>query len=608
MRPIKTLDATGLLWRLLNHKSRRQLVVLLFMTLVSGFVELLTVGLIIPFVAMASGSLPFGRANFLTDKIIGAIRLFGVSEEHTTAALGLVFLAGIAVANLYLCGYQYYAAYVLSVQRHDMSLRVIKNVANQPISWLETRNSSDLMKIALDDVTQASSFANALVQLVGVLARCSVVYGFLLITQFRLAVGTAISLLILYQIVFRYVQQPITRAGTTAQSARAAMYRIASELTGGSRTVRATVTEDHFLEKFERNSLDYVYPQVIRTMPGYATRAGLETATVAIVVGFLIYFNAKDGSLANGLPLLSSYAVAGIRLLPSVQQAANYLLDFRYFTPSLYAVADLLENEQPDSPPSKASCSSHKLERCLTLQHVSYSYNDHTSALNDINLTIRKNERIAFVGSTGAGKSTMVDIILALRFPISGKMLIDDIQVTEATARAWRRQVGYVPQQIYLLDDTITANVAFGIPGGQVDLARVEAACEAASIREFIHTLPEGFDTSVGERGVRLSGGQMQRLAIARALYHEPDVVVFDEATSALDSATEASVLEALQGLAGKKTLVAIAHRINTIWDFDRIVVLKEGRIISEGTASELMQSCEVFKRLAQQKQDTDPL
>ena len=586
-----------LLWSILERDAKRQVIALLFLTTISGFVEIVSVGLIIPFIALASGSLPFGRANVLTRSLLSLVQAFGVPRRYTTLSLGVVFLLGIVLANLFLCLYQYYAARVISLQRSNFSVRIMRSLARRPMEWLERQNSSDLLKVTMSDVSYVSSVTNALVQIAAIYTRCAVVYLFFLATQFTLAITLVGSLIFLYLIVFRFIRRPIQKAGEASQDAQADMFRAASELLGGARAVRATNTEEKFFRRFSEASDAAVVPQVIRSMPPYVTRAGLETATVAVVIGLLIYFNAKDGSLANGLPLLSSYAVDGIRLLPAVQQSLAYLLEVRFYYPCLEEVVRLLHADeveqswepQPDIP----------FAGCLELRQASYSYSNGSPVLKDISLKINKTTRVAFVGETGAGKSTVIDLIMALRFPQEGGLWVDDKLIDRAWARSWRRSVGFVPQSIYLLDATLAENIAFGESGSEICPERLRSACEAASLTDFINTLPEGLQTFVGERGVRLSGGQCQRIGIARALYRDPEVVIFDEATSSLDSVTENSVLEAIEKLSGAKTLIVIAHRLNTVWDFDELFVLDQGCLVAQGTSRALLESCPRFADLA---------
>lgn len=559
----------------------------------------MSVSLIIPFMALASGAMPFGKANSLTQALLGFLHILGIRETNRVAAMGIVFLLGVAVANTYLCLYQYYAALTINRQRCNFSLRVLKVLVGHPLDWIEARNSSDLIKVALTDVGFCSSLLNAVTQVLAILLRCLIVYLFFLFTQPRLAVVGLIALSVLYRLVFRVLSDPVKKAGETSQDADQKMFRVANELIGGARVIRATNTEREFFSQYEEAAIRSVSSQVFRVMPSYLTRSGLETATLAVIIGFLISFSVADGSLANGIPILSSYAIAGIRLLPAVQQSLVYAVDIRFFLPSVLALNDLLQDEHLGSGNERGVplTSTLSFRQTLELEAVSYAYDNGSPVLSDINLRIPYQSRVAFVGETGAGKSTLMDIILTLRTPQKGSLRVDGVELTSDNARSWRSLIGYVPQSIFLLDGTISENVAFG---SIIDPQRIALACQKAKLQQFVETLPLGYQTLVGERGVRLSGGQCQRVGIARALYHNPEVIVFDEATSSLDSQTESCVLEALEELKGEKTLLVIAHRLNTVWNFDTIFVIDKGHLVGEGPSSKLLSSCPTFSRLAQ--------
>jgi ATP-binding cassette subfamily C protein len=240
-----------------------------------------------------------------------------------------------------------------------------------------------------------------------------------------------------------------------------------------------------------------------------------------------------------------------------------------------------------------------RLRYGIALENVSYTYpGAPLPALCDVSMTIRRGESVGFVGPTGAGKSTLVDVVIGLLPPSTGRVAIDGVELTAERARAWRRRLGYVPQSIFLLDDTIRRNVALGIPAAEIDEAKVRQAVQLAQLGDFVAGLPEGLDTTVGERGVRLSGGERQRIGIARALYHDPDVLVFDEATSALDGVTETAIASAIRALEGRKTVLMIAHRLTTVRNCDRIALIVSGRLADCGTFDELLAAREDFRRL----------
>ena len=236
----------------------------------------------------------------------------------------------------------------------------------------------------------------------------------------------------------------------------------------------------------------------------------------------------------------------------------------------------------------------------IRFETVGFRYRGASSfALQNLSLTVQCNETVGLVGASGSGKTTLVDLLLGLYEPSEGRITVDGRPLDAETIPRWRQQIGYVPQHIFLSDDTLAHNIAFGIPPRDVDRARVEHAARIANLHGFIETLPEGYDTIVGERGVRLSGGQRQRIGIARALYHDPSVIVLDEATSALDGVTEDAVMEAIHDLAGRKTIIVIAHRVTTVQGSNRIFLIEEGRVVDEGTFADLSERNPTFRAMA---------
>jgi ATP-binding cassette subfamily B protein len=311
-----------------------------------------------------------------------------------------------------------------------------------------------------------------------------------------------------------------------------------------------------------------------------APRFIVEGMGLLIVVGMALVLIKRDGGIGTALPLLGSLAFAAQRLLPLMQQA--YLgwastLTAGAMLADILNITSLPEAPQPSSTRTKGRL---PFTRDLVFSKVSLTYRDNSSpALNDVNLLVRKGERIGITGQTGSGKSTFIDLVLGLLHPDEGSILIDGIELTDTNRTAWQKRVAHVPQSIYLSDASIAENIAFGAPKHAIDKSLVVAAAAQAELNDVIEALPNGYDTFVGERGVRLSGGQRQRVGIARALYKQADVLVFDEATSALDTETEAAVMRAIEGLGREMTIFLIAHRISTLEGCDRIVTINRGRL-----------------------------
>jgi len=287
-------------------------------------------------------------------------------------------------------------------------------------------------------------------------------------------------------------------------------------------------------------------------------------------------------------------------MFPAVQQVYQSLAWLRSSRTVLDRVHSDMQEATGQLPPTRGAIGGLFLEKQLELSHVVYAYPaTDRPALHGLSLTIQARTTVGIVGGTGAGKTTAVDVMLGLLTPQKGALKVDGVPITSDHMRAWQNTIGYVPQQIFLVDDSVAANIAFGIPADQVDHAAVEQAAKVANLHDFIMSeLPQGYQTFVGERGVRLSGGQRQRIGIARALYHDPNVLILDEATSALDNLTERAVMEAVHNLSHEKTIIMIAHRLSTVKDCDTIFLMEKGRLVAQGRYDELAAENETFRRM----------
>ena len=361
---------------------------------------------------------------------------------------------------------------------------------------------------------------------------------------------------------------------------------------GGVKEVKVGGLEHGYLRRYERASERYSRRRTTQQVIGTVPRDFLEIVAIGgMLLVILVLLLRNDGDLAAALPVIALYAFAGLRLLPVIQHFYGAMVQLRTGRPALDALyADLTEEATgPDlvEPPPMP------LQRAIELDRVSFAYpNAERRALTEITLAIPAQTTVGFVGRTGAGKSTIVDVILGLLEPQQGALRVDGTLIDRTNVRAWQRAVGYVPQQIFLADESVAANIAFGLPPERIDRAAVERAARMAMLHDFVvEELPRGYDTPIGERGGRLSGGQRQRIGIARALALDPAVLVLDEATSALDNLTEKAVMDAVKNLAHRKTIIMIAHRLTTVKDCDLVVRMEGGRIEAMGRFEEVAAS-----------------
>jgi len=396
------------------------------------------------------------------------------------------------------------------------------------------------------------------------------------------------------------------RIGAERVRANQARFQIAQEALGGIKEVKASGLEAGYLQSFgkpaRRFAKSLAYNQIMAEVPRFL----LEAIAVGVMLLFILVLMAlRGGDLGQVLPSIGLFAFAGMRLLPAMQQVYQNASKLRFGKPALDVLyADFVEMKDQTIPirqfGSARNIAPLGLDRHLDLMNINFTYpGAKQPAINNLNLRIHAKQTVGFVGATGAGKTTVVDLIMGLLIPDEGELRADGKPISGGNIRAWQRSIGYVPQQIFLADDTVAANIAFGVPPDEIDRGAVERCGRTAELHKFVmEEMPSGYETTVGERGVRLSGGQRQRIGIARALYHDPDVLILDEATSALDNLTEKAVMDAVHNLSHQKTIIIIAHRLTTVKPCDCIYLLEHGALVMSGTYTELFEKSPEFQEL----------
>jgi ABC-type multidrug transport system fused ATPase/permease subunit len=431
-----------------------------------------------------------------------------------------------------------------------------------------------------------------------------VIVGFLLSIDPVVALAAAATVGGLYFAIFAALRPRLLWLGEQIVAANRARFRIANEASGGLKELKLLGLEEGYVRRFtvpSRARARYQAQQrAMAELPRYALEAAAFTAMIGMV---LVLMLRHGGDLTGAIPVLGTFAFAAMRLLPAVQQIYFGFASLRAGRASLdalhadytSAMATLSRQALPVAATARLP-----LQEALEIDGLHYRYpGAERPALRGVSLCIPARTTIGLVGGTGAGKTTLVDVMLGLLEPGSGTIRVDGQQLDQSTMRAWQQNIGYVPQVIYLTDATVAENIAFGLPPEQIDMARVERAARIAALHDFVVTeLPDSYATFVGERGVRLSGGQRQRIGIARALYHDPALLIFDEATSALDTLTEKAVMDAVQTIRHDKTVVLIAHRLTTVRHCDRIYLLERGRVADSGSYDELVASNETFRKM----------
>lgn len=575
--------------RLLAPRERRSFLLVLGASLLMGIIEIAGVGSIMPFIAVAANP----ETIFTTPPLKAAYEFFGFTGTRWfLAALGALMLAFVILRNAFSAFLMYIKVRFVQRCRHTLSTRLFTAYLGQKYSFFLGKNSYEFSKNIISEVTNViSGTITPMTELATYGIQILLLIVFLFTVDVASTAAIAAIILIIYSGIVFSTKRKLSKLGLERFNLMTLLSRSTNEVFWGIKAAKISGTERVFLNTYMPNSRKFskntAAEEVIGTLPKYV----LEAAGFSAIILFILFLTLRaEGNFSRVISSISLYAYAGYRLLPSVQQYFRSLTKLKYSAPATEKIIAEFSLEKEARALPDLDIAPMPFERSIALEHVSFTYpNKSDPVLKDISLSIPKNSIAGFCGQTGSGKTTTIDVILGLLVPQRGQLLIDGVPVTDENRNAWQKNIGYVPQSVYLSNTTILENIAFGIPREQIDRDAVIAAARMAQLHDFItEELADGYETNVGERGVCLSGGQQQRIGIARALYHNPPVLVLDEATSALDGQTESDVMEAIDQLAGKKTILIIAHRITTLKQCAVIYEINGGRITKQGTYSEL--------------------
>jgi ABC-type bacteriocin/lantibiotic exporter with double-glycine peptidase domain len=585
---------------LFTPKERRRGYLLLAMILVMAVLDTIGVASIMPFMAVL-GNPEAVETNKWLAMIYGKL---GFSDPKD-----FLFFLGVAVFVLLVTSIcfkaltQWALLRFTNMRNYSLSCRLFKGYLERPYEWFLNRHSADLGKNILSEVGEVVS--GVVIPVMQMLAHGAVVLfmvGLLVIVDPSLALYVSLVLGGAYFFIYLVIRRYLARIGKDRVLANKQRFQVAQEALGGIKEVKIFGREQAFYRKFTAPALRFAQHQANSQVMGQLPRYALEVVAFGGVLTLALVLFRTNDDFSHVLSILAVYAFAGYRLLPALQQVYAHVSKLRFGLAALDSLYnDAVLTCKNSEGKIKDPVGSFVPSRCINLKGVFYSYpGAKISALSGMDLKIPVNTTVGLVGSTGAGKTTTVDILLGLLWPDCGGLFVDGTPITKSNVREWQNVVGYVPQQIYLVDDSVAANIAFGIPKDEIDMDSVVRAARIAELHDFVSSeLPQGYLTLVGERGVRLSGGQRQRIGIARALYHDPAVLVFDEATSALDNLTEQAVMSAVHNIRKHKTIVLIAHRLTTVRNCDCIYLLKTGSVAACGTFVELEKTCEYFRMMS---------
>jgi ABC-type multidrug transport system fused ATPase/permease subunit len=587
---MKIFPAATQTWQILNKTQRRQAAFLLFLMIVGMGMETLSIGLIVPVMTLLAQA-PSGNG---LERYIRSLTVDASPSQFVL--VGIAVLATVYMAKTAFLAYQSWSQskFIFDVQA-ELSERLLRIYLGQPYIFHLERNSAQLLRNITAEVSQYG--INAVGPLLSLMAELLVLLGLATLLLYIEPIGAMVVISVLGvagALFFIVIRSRATAWGSQRQIHEGLRIQHLQQSLGAAKEVLLLGCSEEFLKRYSYSGWLSAkvghFQHALQLLP----RLWLELLGVLGLCGLVLVMVLQGKTLQSIVPTLAVFATSAFRLIPSVNRVLGALQSLRYAGPAVSLLLHELKlKSRIEKLVSKTVSKGGERRESefnseFSLDHVHYAYpGSNQESLVEVSLSVKKGETVGIMGPSGAGKSTLVDIIIGLLVPTYGSLRIDGEDI-ENHIRTWQSRIGYVPQSIYLTDDTLRANVAFGLPPEAIDEERVRAALRSAQLEEFATSLPLGYETIVGERGVKLSGGQRQRIGIARALYNNPDVLVLDEATSALDTATEAELMKSVSILKGLKTIVIVAHRFATVQDCDRIYCLEKGEIVRTCTPEEL--------------------
>jgi ABC-type bacteriocin/lantibiotic exporter with double-glycine peptidase domain len=587
------------IYNLLSIDERKRAHILMVLILIMSVFDMLGIISIYPFLIVLTNP-ELIETNYLLKNIFTFSESFGIySVKQFLLYLGiivfLIFISSLsfkAMTNLFIIRF-------VQMREYSFGRRLIEKYLMQSYSWFLDKHSGDLGKNILSEVNNVTE--RVLAPFINLIAQCVIILlilFFLLFINAKIAITSFLGFGLGYLTIYLLINKKLKSIGSENLKRNKERSVILLETFAAIKEIKMGGLENIFVRRYDLPAVlyakGYSLAAILSQIPRYAMEA-LGFGSMLLVILYLMTF---IENFSNILPILSIYAFAAYRILPAVQQLYTSLATIKYSQSAIDLLYDDMNiNNNAYHYPNHDQVD---LKKQIKIENLTYKYPSSNKLIfKNLNISIKANTTVAFVGKTGSGKTTLVDIIIGLLEAHSGKLLIDDKLINNSNVRNWQKSISYVPQQVYLADDSIINNIAFGVNKEKVNLNFAERAAKIANIHDFIiNEMPNGYETTVGERGIRLSGGQRQRIGIARALYSVPQVLVLDEATSALDNITERMVMEGLKSISNEMTIIIIAHRLNTVQKCDIIHVLKDGLIKDSGSYNELMTKSDYFKEM----------
>ena len=566
---------------ILNKKQKSKIFGLGVLILIGGLLETLGVSMILPVVTTILDVDRMSKNKYVM-MICEKLNLENMNQFIILLLIAVIVV--FVVKNAYLLFLSYVQARFVNGNQHRAGSYMLEEYLNRPYEFYLNADIPTIFRILDGDIPKVFQLLLSVIKLATEVVVAVCLFFVLLIIDIKMTLMMMVLMLLMTIVIVKILKPILNKVGKENQDIQSLAGRWRTKSVYGIKDVKVLNREHFFASFYEKHTRRGMELTIKYSVLNGLPRTIIETVLVAGILAYIAVCIASGANVASLISQITAFGVAAIRLMPSMNRINTYLTDIAFFEPSLdyvyenvdfskykeegHYVADGPENPEPVV-----------IDDDIRLEHITYLYpNTEKKILNDAQMIIPYGKAVGVVGPSGAGKSTVIDVILGLLHPQAGQIMCKNRNVLD-NYPSWLSNIGYIPQTIYLSDDSIRDNIAFGVPAEEIDDDRVWQVLEEAQMKHFVEQLPEGLDTSTGDRGVRISGGERQRLGIARALYHNPDILVFDEATSALDTATEKAVMEAIESFHGKKTLVIIAHRLNTLDTCDLLYRVENGKI-----------------------------
>lgn len=568
---------------LLDRKQKSTMILMVVMMIIGAILEACSISLVIPVIEVVIDENAVEKYD-IVNKLYYGLHMQSL-KEFALLIMGALILTFV-VKNIYLYWQQKFMYRFVYTNQFRTSERMMKNYLRKGYEFYLNADTAVIQRNITSDVNNMYALILSILQLVSETIVFVFLLAVLLLSDWMMTAMIAVLLITTLWVIKSVIKPIMHKAGEDNQNYYSGLFKWISQTVQGIKEVKIAGKEQYFTDEYIKCGKGYVDAVQKYTLYNSIPRLLIETICIIGMVSYMMVLVATGRDFTQMMPILSAFSVAAIRLMPCANRINNQLTSIAFYQPFFMGVSDNLQDEisgkNTDMSFAKETDKKLPIHKSISMRDVTYHYpNSDVLIFDHADMEIPIGASVGIVGASGAGKTTVVDILLGLLEVQTGGVYADDVNIKDEY-RSWLKNVGYIPQLIFMLDDTILKNVAFGVPEDEIDMNRIWEVLKEAQMDEFVRNLPEGLNTGIGERGIRISGGQRQRLGIARALYYDPEVLILDEATSALDNDTEAAIMDAINSLQGRKTLVIIAHRLQTIEKCDMIYRIEGGKATLE--------------------------